>query len=130
MAHYKLQSPIGVIGEKLALRYLEGKGYRILDTNYYPAQGKRAGEIDIVAQKGDTICFIEVKTRQISDAPGDIIPEEQVTRSKLLKLQRAASRYLREKGLDEAAYGFHVVTVCYNPKSQHAQIRHLEDVFF
>jgi putative endonuclease len=130
MAEYKLQSSLGILGEKIAVRYLRGKGYRILDTNYYHQAGPRTGEIDIVAQKGDKLSFIEVKTRLRERNRPALLPEEQVTRAKLRKLDKTAQRYLREKRKEGLDYSFHVVTVCYNPESQFAEIRHLEDVFF
>ena len=49
----------GIIGEKIAQDYLRNKGYEILETNFYT----KRGEIDIIAQKGNYIIFIEVKTR-------------------------------------------------------------------
>ena len=49
----------GIIGEKIAQGYLKNKGYKILETNFYT----KRGEIDIIAKKGKSIVFIEVKTR-------------------------------------------------------------------
>ena len=49
----------GIIGEKIAQKFLINKGYEILETNYYT----KIGEIDIIAQKSKKIVFIEVKTR-------------------------------------------------------------------
>jgi putative endonuclease len=49
----------GSYGESLAKRYLETQGYRILEKNFR----NKLGEIDLIAQDGKTICFVEVKTR-------------------------------------------------------------------
>lgn len=49
----------GIIGEKIAQGYLLNKEYDILETNFYT----KRGEIDIIAQKGNCIVFVEVKTR-------------------------------------------------------------------
>ena len=50
----------GVLGELYAGRYLREKGYKILSSNFRT----KSGEIDIIAEKDDTICFVEVKTRR------------------------------------------------------------------
>jgi putative endonuclease len=54
----------GARGEKLACRYLRRNGYKILYRNF---RGRSGGEIDIVARDGDTLVFIEVKTRSRED---------------------------------------------------------------
>ena len=46
-------------GEDYTAAYLKKNGYKILSRNYR----KSYGEIDIIASKGKTICFVEVKTR-------------------------------------------------------------------
>lgn len=51
---------LGIRAEVLAAFYLRLKGYRILDRRYR----SRAGEIDIVARRGDDLCFVEVKARR------------------------------------------------------------------
>lgn len=51
---------LGAFGEQSASRYLRAEGYRIVAANYKT----HVGEIDIVAEKNSTFCFIEVKTRQ------------------------------------------------------------------
>ena len=49
----------GVWGEIFAARYLRDNGYRIITGNFR----SRLGEIDLIAQKGSYMCFVEVKTR-------------------------------------------------------------------
>ena len=49
----------GIIGEKIAQKYLKNNGYKIIENNYYT----RNGEIDIIANKEKYIVFVEVKTR-------------------------------------------------------------------
>ena len=51
---------IGDSGEELARTYLFKKGYRILEQNYKAS----FGEIDIIAEKNNCICFVEVKSRK------------------------------------------------------------------
>ena len=92
MSDYKLK--LGKYGEKITARYLKKNGCKILDKNYYT----RYGEIDLVAQLGDEILFIEVKTRT-SSAFG--YPETAVDYRKTKKLLSTARIYLREKKIDK-----------------------------
>lgn len=74
---------LGLEGEERAAVYLDRKGYEILERNYRC----RWGEIDIIALDGETLCFIEVKTRK-SLSHG--FPAEAVNRQKMLRLLRCA----------------------------------------
>ena len=76
----------GKIGEDLACQYLQKQGYKIIERNFRI----RGGEIDIIALDGQTLVYIEVKTRT-SDQFGR--PEEAVTAWKLRFLERAAKFY-------------------------------------
>ena len=78
----------GKAGESLAAKYLEQSGYRILFRNYWC----RMGEIDIVAQKGNYVHFVEVKTRT-----GDFYgkPSESVTWQKIDRMRLAAECYMK-----------------------------------
>ena len=87
---------VGNFGEKIAENYLKNKGYQILDRNFVfriPGNPQK-GEIDIVAKKGDTISFVEVKT--LRDALG-FSPEEKVNFSKSRKLVKTAESWLMKK---------------------------------
>ena len=77
----------GVLGEQVAAAYLEGRGYRILRRNYCI----RGGEIDIIAENGIYIAFVEVKARR----PGSMVGGfEAVTPAKQQRLLRTAEAYL------------------------------------
>lgn len=76
----------GTQGEDYAVKLLRAKGYKILTRNFR----SKFGEIDIVAQEGDTLVFIEVKTRW-SDKFG--APEEAVTSRKLFKIKKTAEYF-------------------------------------
>ncbi len=54
-----IKNKVGVWGEIFAVRYMRKNGYKILTTNYV----SRFGEVDIIAEKGRLVCFVEVKTR-------------------------------------------------------------------
>jgi len=77
-------------------RYLERRGYRVLERNYW----KPWGEIDIVAEKGPVLCFVEVKS--ISRATvGAIRPEENLHPGKMKRLSRAVQTYLLDRRIPE-----------------------------
>jgi putative endonuclease len=77
----------GKLGEQIARSELKKKGYRIIETNYRCRQG----EIDIVAHQGNSLVFIEVRTRT-GKAFGS--PEESVTAMKKRHLAATAMEYL------------------------------------
>ena len=95
---------LGICGEKLACETLTRQGYAILATRYRT----RVGEIDIVARDGETLAFVEVKTRT-SDDYG--VPAEAVTWRKQRRIVTMARWYLTEKGLHGCLCRFDVVTV-------------------
>lgn len=120
---------IGKAGEDSAAQYLLGQGYRILDRNYANTKGLRLGEIDIVAQRKEEIVFVEVKAAFIETGKELRLPEWQVNRSKLRKMEKAAILYLKEKQLMERDYSFDVIAVTFYP-NQEPDIRHLDHIFF
>ncbi|MBI2909940.1 MAG: YraN family protein [Chloroflexi bacterium] len=79
---------LGDIGEKLAREHLLRQGFVIKETNARTP----LGEIDIVAQDGDCLVFVEVRTKR-SDSFGS--PEESLTRAKRQKLVALAEEYLQ-----------------------------------
>ena len=79
----------GAWGEERAARYLRLRGWRIVERNY----SCRWGEIDLIAERGGVLAFIEVKTRK-NDAHGEA--REFVTGAKQKRLLSAASVYLAE----------------------------------
>ena len=80
---------LGQRGEGLAVEFLKKKGYKIIKQNYKT----RIGEIDIIADDGGTLVFVEVKTRE-SIAYG--MPFEAVTRYKKRKIANVALLYLKK----------------------------------
>ncbi len=93
----------GAASENVARAFLRGQGMRIVASNYRC----RFGEIDIIAQDGETICFVEVRSRR-SGAP--VGAAESVDARKREKLARAARSWLQEQGC-EAPCRFDVVEV-------------------
>jgi putative endonuclease len=98
---------LGKRGEEAAVGLLKGNGYKILARNYKT----RLGEIDIIASDKDTLCFIEVKTRQ-SDRFGS--PQEAVLRSKQRQIAKVALSFLKEKNLLDKKARFDVVSIMHS----------------
>ncbi len=110
---------LGEIGEGLASKFLKGHGYKIIKRNYKTA----IGEIDIIAEDGGTLVFIEVKTRE-NTAYGQ--PFEAVNRHKRRKIANVALLYL--KGLKEIPpCRFDVVSVCVTAGRQ--ELKLIKDAF-
>jgi len=109
-----MTSSPGALGESYAAAYLEQLGYRLVAANFtLPVGRNRRGavitaEIDLVAYDGDTLCFIEVKSRT-SDwfAP----PEVNVNLRKRRQITRAARVYRKMLGIEDQPYRYDVVTV-------------------
>jgi len=99
-AHLRL----GRRGERVAVRMLRELGIDVLVRNYVCTQG----EIDIVARDGDTLCFVEVKTRRRALHAR---PADAVGRAKRGRIMSAAHRYLREIGSPRIVYRFDIAEV-------------------
>ncbi|MDL2232809.1 YraN family protein [Ruminococcaceae bacterium OttesenSCG-928-L11] len=86
-------NPRGRRGEEFAVRTLVEEGLRILAVNYH----SRYGEVDIIATDGESLCFVEVKTRK----EGSMVPPEQaVPLSKQRKIIKTALQYMGESELE------------------------------
>ncbi len=84
----------GKTGEEIACKYLESRGYKIIERNYQYGHG----EIDIVAMDGNELVFVEVKTRKSLEF-GE--PEFAFTRNKLNQVKKVASAYLVENNIND-----------------------------
>src|SRR5215510_12857634 len=110
----RLPSSLGKLGETYAAAFLEQLGYRLVAANFtLPVGRNRRGaiinaEIDLVAYEGDTLCFVEVKSRT-SDwfAP----PQVNVDLRKRRQITRAARVYRQMLGLEKEPHRYDVVTV-------------------
>jgi putative endonuclease len=105
---------LGRHGEELAAAYLLQQGYRIVAANFViPVGRNRLGaiisvEMDLVAYDGDTLCFVEVKSRE---SGWFAEPQVNVDRRKQRQIARAARAYQRTFDLSGEPYRFDVVTV-------------------
>lgn len=95
---------LGRWGEDLAARHLEGQGYTIIARNWRYGRG----EIDLIAQAGAILLFVEVKTRRGRDLG---TPEEGVTRAKARQLLQLAQAYLYSHNLDDIEWRIDMVAV-------------------
>ena len=110
---------LGAFGERLAAAHLEAKGYRICDRNYRC----REGEIDIVAQDGETLVFVEVRTRR-GDALGG--PAESITATKQSRLVAAATAYVQSLAQPPVDQRIDVVAVQLSPAGRLLAVDHIE----
>lgn len=99
--HKKL---LGLVGEKNAEKFLKENGYSVLEKNYKT----HVGEADIIAKYGDTIVFVEVKTRTSDDFG---LPCEAVNYQKQSKYRKIATEYLLKKGWTDKESRFDVIEV-------------------
>src|ERR1039457_810834 len=113
---------LGNYGESLARQYLQAQGYRILEENFR----NKLGEIDLIAQDGKTICFVEVKTRQ-SLEQGQ--PYEAINPWKIRKLSQMATSYLKYKYHSlEILSRFDVISIVQD-KENRLSIQHIKNAF-
>jgi putative endonuclease len=113
---------LGNRGERLAARFLRRQGYKILARQY----SNRFGEIDLVALDGESIVFVEVKTRRSGSAGH---PVEAVTHVKQSKLTRAALAFLKRHRLLERSARFDVVAILWPKGAKHPEIDHYRNAF-
>lgn len=112
---------VGKYGEDRAVEDLKNKGYRILERNYK----KPWGELDIIAQYGDELVFVEVKT-QNKNNKFFIMPEENITSFKQRQLIKSAKAYLAFKNWLDKNWRIDVVAVEIRSDGFY-EIRHIEN---
>jgi putative endonuclease len=113
---------LGKNAEDLAVDFLKRRGYRIVERNFR----LRWGEIDIIGQDGDTLCFVEVKSRTSAEQGS---PWEAVTFFKQRRLSRLALAYLKKRyGTLEHKARFDVIAVVFD-KEERPSIEILKDAF-
>jgi putative endonuclease len=113
---------LGDLGEKIARKYLEEKGYKILDKNF---RYSKLGELDIIAQRGADVIFFEVKTR-IKTGPTDYFPEDNITYGKQKKLIKLSQIYLNKYSLFDSSWQIDILAIEVFRDGTH-DIRHTEN---
>lgn len=107
---------LGRTGERLATEELTRRGYRVLEKNFRCVYG----EIDLVAEDGQDLVFVEVKTRRGSRYG---LPEEAITSRKRQKLLQVAAFYLDLHDSAERSWRIDVVAVQMSQQGRLQEIR-------
>lgn len=110
----------GKWGEELAVSYFESHGYTIREINWT----HQKLEIDIIAQKGDTLVIIEVKTRASSDYG---LPQDFVKPSKIKRLVKAADAYIT---LNNIALNVRFDIIAITKEGEIPLFEHIEEAFY
>lgn len=114
-------SPLGDQGELLVADFLRKQGYTILARNFRC----RFGEIDLIAQKGEVLAFVEVKTRRHCYFPTECV----VTPRKQSKIVKTAKFFLMKRPLWDKVCRFDVATVLYKDTETY-DINYIENAFY
>ena len=113
---------VGRRGEETARAFLTRRGVRIVVENFVCA----AGEIDLIGKDGESLVFIEVKTRT-SDTFGP--PHLAVHRRKQRQIVRAAQWYLAEQRVKDVACRFDVLAITFPEAGEAARVEWVRDAF-
>jgi putative endonuclease len=111
---------LGKLGEEIAVDFLEKNGYEILETNWT----FQKAEVDIIAQKGDLLAVIEVKTRSSLDYG---LPQDFVKPKKIQLLVKAINEYVIANDLD-VEVRFDIIAI--HAIGSNFEIEHLEAAFY
>jgi putative endonuclease len=122
----------GVIGENVATKYLENKGYSVIDRNYK----RKWGELDIIVQKDGIVHIIEVKTVSRRSFGGhfeqeinNYRPEDNMHPWKLKRLRRALQTYLLEKyKTKDPEWQFDLACVFLDQERRVAKVKFIENL--
>ncbi|MGQ9731744.1 MAG: YraN family protein, partial [Candidatus Zipacnadales bacterium] len=112
----------GQRAERAVARRLWWNGYRILERNF----AVRGGEVDIIARKGDTIAFVEVRAREEGS---EIAPKNTVGYGKQRRIDAAARAYLKARKLRNVHVRYDIAQVWLNKRGKPKQIDILEGAF-
>ena len=94
----------GMLGERLAAGILKNNGYTIIETNYRCTEG----EVDIVADHGQELVFVEVRSKKNIEYGS---PEESITSRKKEKLRVVAAHYCQTHDMENRQYRIDVVAL-------------------
>jgi len=116
-------SELGFLAENLAARYLEKRGYVVLELNYR----KPWGEIDIIAKKEGILVFVEVKANRKIIVGFE--PELRANSSKIVKVVRTARTYLAEKKYSPLQeWQIDIISIGLDEPRDMAKIKHFKNI--
>jgi putative endonuclease len=104
---------LGRQGEDLAHRFLQRKGYQVVDRNWRSRKGLK--EVDLMAWDQDRFVLVEVKTRRNATFAA---PERNIDQVKVVALRAAAREYCRYYGISLQAVRFDFIGVVMEPALQ------------
>ncbi len=107
---------VGKENEELAQKFLENKGYHILDKNF----STRYGEIDIIAKKENILIFIEVRSKSYNHFGK---PFETIDKNKIKKILKTAQTYISKENLDNFDIRFDVISI------ENGKLTHIKSAF-
>lgn len=113
---------LGLKGEETACQYLKNNGYRILSRNYSCS----IGEIDIVAQEGEYLVFVEVRSKS---SAGFGLAQESITSRKQFRLRQLAWYYLKSEGRTGSDCRFDVIAIEFDGEGKVKRLDHIENAF-
>lgn len=113
---------IGSRGEAIAKEYLEKTGHRIIAANHRV----RRLEIDLIAEHGRQLIFLEVKTRFKSESDKDDIP---LSGRQIKNLKRAIVDYCLKERIRSDRIRLDLITIFVNRATDMASLRHYRDIF-
>ncbi len=117
-----IKDKTGIWGETHTVRYLRDKGYGIVTTNY----STPLGEIDVIANEGKTLAFIEVKTRRIGALHA---PAEYVDREKQRKIAAVATTFMSKHIEGDYFARFDVAEVYVDDSYKLVSINYIQNAF-
>ncbi len=117
----KRNADLGRRGEDAAARFLDRRGYEIVERNWTCS----AGEADIVARDGDAVVFVEVKTRSSCEKG---FPSEAVDAEKRERYERIAAQFLQGYDAVDVPVRFDIVSIVVISPDR-AMIRHHINAF-
>ncbi len=112
---------VGALGEQAVARYLRKNGYRIAAANFKTS----TGEIDIIAEQGNTVCFVEVKTRKIG---GMTSPRDAVDNDKINNIKSTAAAYISINKIKNNIR-YDIAEVLTDPDNRIESINYIENAF-
>ena len=118
----KLKKKLGKRAEKLAIKHIKSKGFKVITRNFETEHG----EIDFIAKKDDMIVFAEVRSRI---APSFMDPAESVNETKRKKIALTARDFILGLHIQNKFLRFDVFAILFDEKMKLIELRHIENAF-